>query len=135
MATEADILKNYLVAVGFKTDYASFTGVKTALKDLEAKITEHTGAMTSNYVKAGTIIASSLASIAAATVTMIDHVTKADLSYQKFALQMYMTKQEAKGLKIAMDAMGESDLSNIARSESTRLNSSHTVVSRMPSSA
>ena len=114
MATEADILKNYLVAVGFKTDYASFTGVKTVLKDLEAKITEHTGAMTSNYVKAGTIIASSLASIAAATVTMIDHVTKADLSYQKFALQMYMTKQEAKGLKIAMDAMGESDLSNIA---------------------
>ena len=102
-----DVLKSYLVAVGFKTDISSLTSLKKNLGDLSSGIRQQAGAMAGDYAKAGTIIASTIASVTAATATMISKVATADLGYQKFALHMAMTKENAKSLKIVMDAMGE----------------------------
>jgi hypothetical protein len=106
--SEADVIKSYLIGLGFEVNQTQFDKMKSVLDNLSGKVLGHTIGMASNYVKAGAAITSTLLSIAGATVAMIDKVAAADLSYQKYALHMYMGVEAAKKMKIATDAMGES---------------------------
>jgi hypothetical protein len=56
---------------------------------------------------------SAFISVGAAAVKMADSVAHSDQDYRMFALHMYMSQNAARGLKIAMDALGQ-PLENIA---------------------
>ena len=108
MPDASNILKEYLVSLGFEVDNTSFQRMQRALDALEKKVGDSTGAIAAQYVKASGVVVTALASITAATVTMMDKIAQADLGYQKFALHMYMSRDAAMSMKIATDAMGES---------------------------
>ena len=108
-----DVLKSYLVSLGFKIDSASFGKMQDGLKKLDKSIADSVSAMAKNYVIAGGVIVSALTSVAGATVDLMGKVAAADLTYQKLALRMYMTRDAAKQFKIVTDSMGE-DPGNIA---------------------
>lgn len=104
----ADVIKSYLVGLGFNIDAAGFNKFKKALDDIHSKVQEVTVGMAKDYAKAGFAVVSALTSITAGVVGLMEKVAKTDLEYQKFALHMYMSRDAAMQLKIAQDALGES---------------------------
>jgi len=79
-----------------------------AVTDLGNTIQSKTVGMGKSFVNASGIIAGALFSIAAATAGVISKVSALDMEYQKLGLHMWTTTQQAKEMKLALDAMGES---------------------------
>lgn len=103
-----NVIREYLVALGFHVDSAAYNKIQSTLNQLDNAVEKHTGVMAANYMKASTTIVSSLVAIGAATVDLLNKVAQADLGYEKFAMRMYMARDAAKQMKIVTDAMGES---------------------------
>ena len=103
-----DVLRSYLISLGFEVDNAAYNKLKDTLQKLNELTAAKTESMTASYVKASTLIVSSLSVIGFATVDLLDKISQADLGYQKFAMRMYMARDAAKEFKIVTDAMGES---------------------------
>ncbi len=103
-----DVIKSYLVSLGFTADQGQFNKVKQTLAALDKGVSDSAGGMSANFMKASGVVVSALASIGVATAGLMDKVAQADLSYQKFALRMYMSADFAKKFKISLDSLGES---------------------------
>jgi hypothetical protein len=103
-----EVLKSYLVSLGYDVDMTSYQKFDRTLKDAAHKVEGHTNGMGLAYVKAATIITSALASVGFATIGLLDKISGADLEYQKFAMHMLMGKDAAMRMKVATDALGES---------------------------
>jgi len=129
----ANILKEYLVSIGFDVEDRSYRKLHNAISNIDKTIEkfaantsketkkaekateEATGSMGNKvddlgkkYVKSATLITTALASIGAATLGLLNRVSEMDLGYQKFALHMFLGRDAAREMKIAMDALGES---------------------------
>ena len=108
MASQDDIIRSYLVELGFEIDNAALTKFKSAIDGLSQLVQSHTMGMAKAYVVAATEIVSALATVGVATASLFDKIAKADMGYQKYAMHMYMAGDAARQLKIVTDAMGES---------------------------
>lgn len=108
-----DILKSYLVSLGFTVNEPEYRKMTDVLNKSAQQVEGFTKGMAQNFVRASTQIVGSLGAIAAATVGLMDQVSRADLKYQEFALRMHMTIPAAKEMKLVLDAMGES-MENVA---------------------
>ena len=108
MANGLDVIKSYLISLGFSLDDASYRQTMQSLDRFTNTVQDHTKGIAKAYVTAGGIIVSTLTTITSATATMVDKTAQADLTYQKFALHMFMANNVAKQLKITTDALGES---------------------------
>ena len=103
-----DVIKEYLVSLGFEVDNHEFNQAKQTVDKLGKVVQSNTSGMAKNYATAATVVVGAIASITAATAGLVAQVAKADMEYQKFALHMWMSRQQAKELKISLDAVGES---------------------------
>jgi hypothetical protein len=103
-----DVIKKYLVSLGFSFDSAAYNRFQAALNGVDGQIKSSTNAWAAGFVTVGASIVSTLATITTATVQLLDKTAEADLDYQKFAMRMYMARDAAKQFKIVTDAMGES---------------------------
>jgi hypothetical protein len=108
----ADILKSYLVSLGYEVDSASYNKFAETIKRAGNAVESHTGLMAGNYTKAGLTIVTTIGAIVAATGKMVESIAMADLGYEKLALRMYMSKEAAKQYSIVLKSMGE-DPANI----------------------
>lgn len=110
---DANVLKSYLVSLGFAVNESEYQKMSTALNNASQQVTKYTTGMSKAFLQASTEIIGGLASVTAATAGLVDKVSMADLKYQEFALRMHMSLPAAREMKIVMDAMGES-MENIA---------------------
>ena len=108
MSSQAEIIRSYLVELGFEIDNAALTKFKSAIDALSQLVQDKTMGMAKAYVSAAAEIVTALATVGVATASLFDKIAQADLGYQKYALHMYMAGDAAKQLKIVTDAMGES---------------------------
>ena len=107
------IIDEYLVKLGAVVDQSGMNHFHNALRDA-ARITEaNMTSIARSVVKAQTEVVSGLAAIGAAAIGLADKVAMADQEYRLFALHMFMSKDAARGLKVAMDALGQ-PLENLA---------------------
>ena len=104
----SEMLKEYLVGLGFKIDDAGVRKFNDTLKRLADSVENQTAGMSKMYVGAAATVVTSLASVITSTIALMDTIAQADLGYQKYALRMHMTRDAARQLKIVTDAMGES---------------------------
>ena len=95
-------IEEYLVGVGADIDRQSFDTAMGALRQLES------GLRKLKYAAAPMAIAAFITAVGKAAVNTIRDVAKTDMEYQKLAKDMWVTKESAKALKVAMDAMGAS---------------------------
>ena len=95
-------IEEYLVGIGADIDRQSFDTAMGALRQLEG------GLRKLKYAAAPMAIAAFIAAVGKAAVNTIRDVAKTDMEYQKLAKDMWVTKESAKALKVAMDAMGVS---------------------------
>ncbi|TWH46329.1 lytic transglycosylase domain-containing protein [Sporomusa sp. KB1] len=103
-----DVIKSYLVALGFQVNQPEFDKAQKAVNDLGRTIQSTTAGMAKNFATAATGVTAALAAIGAATGGLMTQEADADMQYQKFALRLWTTKENAKELKTVLDAMGES---------------------------
>lgn len=103
-----DVLKSYLVKLGWDIDQKSYGQMKKVLEDLSKAAEKHASNWGKSFIAAAGVITGAIAAINTATIGLIDNVARADMEYKKFALRMYMAEGQAKKLKIATDALGES---------------------------
>ena len=108
MSGPLDVISSYLVSLGFSIDQNQYRKFTDSLAKVNTLVNQQTTSMSGAYLKAASTITGALASITLATAGLMDKVAQADLGYQKFALRMYMAKDQAKQLKIVTDALGES---------------------------
>jgi len=113
--TATDVIREYLVKLGFQVDTAAYKRMHDLLDGLTKKIGTSTSDMGKKYLKYGAIAASAITAIDTALVAQVGKTIKADMEYQKFALHMYTAPAMAKKVSIAMATMGESieDMANI----------------------
>ncbi len=102
-----DVLKEYLVKVGFDVDNTTQRKVNDALKDINTSL--NTLSRNKSFkILAGTAtsFASVLTTVVTSTAMLMKKTADADMEYQKIALRMHMTTQAAKQMTIAMEALG-----------------------------
>jgi hypothetical protein len=102
-----NVLDEYLVKLGATVDTSSFAHFQNALRESAQMVDANAISMTKSVLKTETALVSGFFAIGAAAVGLADKVAMADQSYRLFGLQMFMAKDAARGLKVAMDALGE----------------------------
>lgn len=102
------IMDEYLVKLGAAVDQSGMARFHTALREASMASNVSATSIAGSFFKAQTEIIGGFAAIGGAALGLVDKVAMADQSYRLFALHMYMGKENARGLKVAMDALGAS---------------------------
>lgn len=102
-----NFIDEYLVRLGTSVDQAGIGRFHQALREVTAIVDTTAIGMTSAMLKAQTEVVGGFTAIGASALGLVDKVAMADQQYRLFALHMYMSKDAARGLKVAMDALGE----------------------------
>lgn len=97
-----NVLEEYLVQVGADIDRQSFDSALGALNKLKAAVSKL------KYAAAPLALAGAIGTIGKAAYETIKGVAQADMEYKKLAASMWVTKETAKSLSIAMKTMGVS---------------------------
>lgn len=103
-----DVIKSYLVQLGYEIDRPQLNKFNDALRATTANITRFTSGMATAFVEAGVAVTTALTAVATGTVALMESTARADLGFSLLARQMYMTKDAARSMKIATDALGYS---------------------------
>jgi len=102
-----NILDEYLVKLGATVDAAGFARFHQALREANMAVTANVTDMAKALFKAQAEIVGGFAAIGGAALGLADKVAMADQEYRLFALHMFMSKDAARSLKVAMDALGQ----------------------------
>lgn len=108
-----NFIDEYLIKLGAAVDASGMARFHQALREASAVAESSAASIAGAFFKAQTEVVSGLAAIGGAALGLVDKVAMADQQYRLFALHMYMSKDAARGLKVAMDALGE-PLENLA---------------------
>jgi hypothetical protein len=101
-------LDEYLIKLGATVDQSGMNRFHNALKDATSWTDASLGGMAMKMAKVQGEIVAGFVTIGGAAIGLVDKVAMADQSYRLFAMHMYLTKDAARGLKIATDALGVS---------------------------
>lgn len=104
--SQADVIKEYLVRLGFKVDDSSYKKATEATGLFEKMLGKHLSTTSMIAVKAATQYIGAMAAVAASVIKTVDEVAKADMRYQLLAQRMYMSVQATKAFTIATETMG-----------------------------
>ena len=102
-----NFIDEYLIRLGTSVDSAGIARFQTALREASSMVDASAFSMTKSMFKAQTEIVGGFAAIGGAAIGLADKVAMADQEYRLFALHMYMSKDAARSLKVAMDALGQ----------------------------
>ena len=97
-----NVLDEYLVQIGADIDQNSFNSAKSALGELK----RHLASL--QKAAAPLALAAAIGAIGKAAYDTIKSVAMADMEYKKLAASMWVTKETAKALSVAMKTMGVS---------------------------
>lgn len=105
--SDIQTLKSYLVGLGFDVNQQQFKKFNSTLADAAKMVNSETGKIASSVLKWEGAIVGMFGTVSAAILGTIDHVITADQEYRLFGERMFMSTQNAKALKIALDALGQ----------------------------
>lgn len=102
-----DVISSYLVKLGYSVDTPGFQKFQGQLREASALVSGRGGEIAKSFLTWQTATVSAFAAMGTAALGLADKVAMADQEYRLFGMRMYMTGQQAKTLKIAMDALGQ----------------------------
>lgn len=104
----SDIIKSYLVELGYDVDKKSLNTFNDALRSAGQMLAKFTSGAATQVAEVGLGITAALTAVATGTIAMMGEVAKSDLGFQIMARRMFMTTDAAKQMKIGLDALGYS---------------------------
>ena len=103
-----EILQEYLVSLGVETDKAGFAEMQRTLGQATNVVQRATAAWAANFAKAAGIIAGAIGGVTSAVGGLMNAAANEDLAMQKLGNRMLITAEQARTMKKATDALGES---------------------------
>lgn len=104
---EADAIRSYLVGLGFVVDNPSFSAWKGQLKASENLVKGATSGILLDFLKWQIAITGVFTGVTAAILGAADKASSAETEYRLMGERMFMTTEQAKRMKIALDALGQ----------------------------
>lgn len=104
---DAKQLKSYLVGLGFKVDAKQYRDFDSALVNAARSVKRETAHIGIDLVKWQIGIVGFFTTVSTAVLGTIAHVAQADQEYRLFGERMFISTQNARSLKIALDALGQ----------------------------
>lgn len=95
-----EVMAEYLVRLSADVDNNSFNSAMTAINQLSNKLKQMKG------VAAAAALGAGLVKVGTAAVNAIKDVARADMEFAKLGQRMWITKDSAKALSVAMKTMG-----------------------------
>ena len=108
MGVDVEVLKSYLVDLGFAVNEPQLRKFDNALRQAAGLVESATSGIASQVIKWQVAITTAFTGVATGTLALADHVAQADQQYRLFGLRMMMSTDQARKLKIGMDALGAS---------------------------
>lgn len=108
-----DIIKEYLVAIGFDVDNKGFANANKQLQMFEKALGKFATTFAGKFAVAGVAVTSFSLVATGAIGKFLAETAKADMQVEMFARRMFTTEKNARSLKAVMDAMGISDLEQL----------------------
>lgn len=102
------IMSEYLVKLGSVVDQSGMAQFYQALREASNVASSSAKSIAGSMINAQTAIVGGFATVGGAIIGMVDKVAMADQSYRLFGMHMFMQKDQARSLKVALDALGES---------------------------
>jgi hypothetical protein len=100
-----DVIKSYLVSLGFQVDNSSFGQTQQALKNMDKSVATFATSATKQFALAGSAVTTFLVAANVGIAKYMDGLAKADLQNEMFAKRMWMSKESATAYKNAMSAL------------------------------
>lgn len=100
-------LKSYLVGLGFKVDAKQYRDFDTALINAARSVKRETSSIGIDLLKWQVGLVGFFTTVSGAVLGTINQVAKADQEYRLFGERMFLSTQNARSLKIALDALGQ----------------------------
>jgi hypothetical protein len=105
----AEVLREYLVKLGFSIDNTAQAKIKETLTVLEKQLDSLSKSKAFSVLTHGALAyVGAISAVVTASAGLMQHVAEADMHYQKLALSMHMSTQNAKEMTIAQKALGSS---------------------------
>ena len=104
----SSVIESYLVSIGFDPDAPGLAKFKGYLGEAESAVNFNTSGIVKSMLEWQAAITGAFTAVGLGVIGMADHVANADQSYRLLGLQMFMTQDRARTMKIATDALGES---------------------------
>jgi Transglycosylase SLT domain len=103
----SNILSEYLVKLGYAEDKVAAAGFARALRDADSLVERQFSGMAKTVLAFQSTAIGAFASVGAAALGIAEKTAMADQEYRLLGLHMYTTKDTARSLKIALDALGQ----------------------------
>jgi hypothetical protein len=105
MAGDIKALKSYLVSLGFETNASQFAKFESVLRDAKSLVKKSTVDMGLDLLKWQTAVAGVFFSVSGAIVGTVAKVAMADQEFRLFGQRMLLSTEQARTLKITLDAL------------------------------
>lgn len=103
---DIEVLKSYLVSLGFDINQKQLGGFENALKQASGMVETNVGGMLKSLFKVQAGISGSFTALSSGVVAMADHVAMADQKYRLLGMRMFLTKDAARTLDKSLEALG-----------------------------
>lgn len=103
-----DVIKEYLVSLGFQVNGQSLNQAQNAMNQAERMITRFAGSSVTQFAVAGAAVTTFVAAANLALAKFMGNLAEAELRSQMFARQMYTTADNAMAVTNSLQAMGRS---------------------------
>lgn len=105
--SDVQTLKSYLVGLGFSVDAQQYKKFENTLAGAAKTVARETASIGGNLLKWQLSIIGMFTTVSTAILGTMDKVAQADQEYRLFGERMFISTNNARSLKIALDALGE----------------------------
>ncbi|MDQ7094216.1 hypothetical protein REC12_11510 [Desulfosporosinus sp. PR] len=103
-----DVIKEYLVSIGFKTDDSSLSAAQNAMKKAGDSVDSFSNSAVKDFAKATTGVVSFVATATLALGKFVSGLAQSDLQTNMFARRMWMSTDAARAYQSSLKALGAS---------------------------
>lgn len=105
---DIEVLKSYLVSLGFAVNQPQLRQFDMALKDAAGMVESRTTGVLKDVFKWQAALTGAFVGVSTGVLAMADHVAQADQKYRLLGLRMFMTTESARKMQMGLDALGVS---------------------------
>lgn len=106
MSSSIDVIKEYLVSIGFGVNSNQLNQAKNAMKQASAMVSGFAGNSVTQFAVASAGVVAFVASATIGLAKFIGGLAQADLQNEMFARKMWTSKENAIAFKNSLDALG-----------------------------
>lgn len=103
-----DVLKEYLVSLGFSVDTSSLNQARRAMRAAEDSVNQFSNSSLTGFAKAGVAVITFVATANLAIAKFVGGLAQAELENEMFARRMWMNVDAARAFTSSLDALGVS---------------------------